>query len=44
MYMVDLYDIARQRELTDIINFLSYVYVTSLFILLYLCLYPIKNM
>ena len=44
MYMVDLYDISRQKELTDIITFLSYVYVISICVLLYLCFYPIKNM
>ena len=41
MYMVDLYDSARQKELTDIVSFLTYIYAISMCILIYYCFHEV---
>jgi hypothetical protein len=41
MYMIDLYDDERQRELVQIMNGVTIIYSICIIILIYVCIFPI---
>ncbi len=42
MYAIDMYDDARQRELSSIVNCVTVIYAICVGILIIMCLYPFQ--
>ena len=40
MYMIDIYDDERQKELSSMVNCFTFVYMIGIAALLYTCIFP----